>query len=411
MVMITVMCPAAVHAAEPQMTGASQIVVGDNVTATFDENTGTLAFCSNGGTLWTDWSRNFPAEFDYDSIVSIKAADSSGTIYLPEASDRLFFWLVGLTDADLRKFDTSKATDMFGMFAKCENLENVNLSSFDTSNVTDMSGMFFECRSLKKLDLSNFDFSKVTETENIEYMFYECTNLGILKTPLNVSLDADLPATMYDVSGNTYEKLPKSSKSIRLGLTEKLAYEFTDVADMSAWYYDTVYWAYANDVTSGMGEGTFQPLANLSRAQAVMFIYKMAERPDVKDLPDPGFSDVTSDDWFYDAVKWAVANKITSGYGTGTFQPKVTCNRAMIVTFLMRYSKLVKTYVVPAESANFSDVTAGDWFKDAVDWAVANGVTTGYGAGTFQPERNCNRAMMVTFLKRVADLSGNIVIR
>ena len=162
--------------------------------------------------------------------------------------------------------------------------------------------------------------------------------------------------------------------------------EFKDVADEKLWYYDSVYWAVRNNVTSGMGEGTFQP-------------------PDVSKLQAKEFTDVSKTAWYYNAVKWAVANKITSGYGTGTFQPNATCNRAMIVTFLANYAKAAGTYKEPTTSASFKDVKAKDWFKKSVDWAVENGITSGYGQGTFSPNVTCNRAMMVTFLKKVAELA------
>ena len=181
--------------------------------------------------------------------------------------------------------------------------------------------------------------------------------------------------------------------------------EFKDVADEKLWYYDSVYWAVRNNVTSGMGEGTFQPMAKLSRAQAVTFLYNLAGRPDVSKLQAKEFTDVSKTAWYYNAVKWAVANKITSGYGTGTFQPNATCNRAMIVTFLANYAKAAGTYKEPTTSASFKDVKAKDWFKKSVDWAVENGITSGYGQGTFSPNVTCNRAMMVTFLKKVAELA------
>ncbi len=181
---------------------------------------------------------------------------------------------------------------------------------------------------------------------------------------------------------------------------------FSDVLDENAWYYSSVYWAYNNEITSGYGENTFQPLAKLTRAQTVMFLYKMAGMPDVSGLK-MSFLDVPENAWYADAVKWAVANDITTGYGKGTFQPLASCTRAMIVTFIMRYAKNVaKTYKEPSTHASFSDVSNKDWFKPAVDWAVANKITTGYGSGTFQPSVICNRAMMVTFLQRMSKAAG-----
>ena len=175
---------------------------------------------------------------------------------------------------------------------------------------------------------------------------------------------------------------------------------FSDVTDPAVWYFEPVYWALDNGVTDGYGKGTFQPTAPLTRAQTVMFLYKMAGRPDVSGLPLSSFTDVGEEDWFCDAVRWAVANGITTGYGKGTFQPKAACTRAMIVTFLMRYAKFAGTYAAPASPADFTDVAEDAWYREAVDWALANEITTGYGEGTFQPNVTCTRAMMVTFLKR-----------
>ncbi len=175
---------------------------------------------------------------------------------------------------------------------------------------------------------------------------------------------------------------------------------FKDVTDKNSWYYEPVYWAFDNGVTSGYGKGTFQPTAELTRAQTVMFLYKMAGQPAVEGLPGISFSDVSENEWYYKAVRWAAAKEITTGYGEGTFRPGVTCSRAMIVTFLMRYMKSAGKYKAPTTRAEFSDIPDETWYREAVDWAVENEVTTGYGEGTFRPGVTCNRAMMVTFLRR-----------
>ncbi|MBR3069846.1 MAG: S-layer homology domain-containing protein, partial [Lachnospiraceae bacterium] len=182
--------------------------------------------------------------------------------------------------------------------------------------------------------------------------------------------------------------------------------KFTDVVKESLWYYGSVYWAVENGVTSGMGPGTFQPLKDLTRAQTVAFLYKLAGEPDVSDLEGAEFSDVAKSAWYYNAVRWAVAKGITSGYGQGTFQPNAICTRAMIVTFLRNYAEAYNLYKSPTTSADFKDVKTSDWFKESVDWAVENGITSGYGTGTFSPKVNCTRAMMVSFLKKVSELSA-----
>ena len=78
---------------------------------------------------------------------------------------------------DLSHFDTSKVTNMVGMFFNCKNLQSLNLSHFDTSKVTDMMSMFCDCKSLQSLDLSHFNTSKVTDMAN---MFYHCDGIQSL---------------------------------------------------------------------------------------------------------------------------------------------------------------------------------------------------------------------------------------
>ena len=257
-----------------------------------------------------------------------------------------------------------------------------------------------------------FKFNSLILRENEPYFISpEITPSNATNT--NVILDSSEKMTVYTYLDGVISGA-KPGKSIITAITEdggKTAsftamVEFYDVCDPSAYYYDSVYWAFERDITSGYGEGTFQPNAPLSRAQTVTFLYKMAGSPEVDGLKAQEFKDVPKNAWYYNAVKWAVANNITSGYGEGTFQPNAVCNRAMIVTFLMHYSKMNKTYVSPSGSSSFKDVSLEDWYKESVDWAVASGVTSGYGEGTFQPGANCNRAMMVTFLKKMAELSS-----
>lgn len=178
----------------------------------------------------------------------------------------------------------------------------------------------------------------------------------------------------------------------------KASVRFSDVSDPSSWYYDAVYWAVENNVTSGMGKNTFQPMAKLTRAQAVTFLYNMAGKPDVSKLKVKDFSDVAKTAWYYNAVKWATANKITSGHGEGTFQPNENCNRAMVITFLANYAKMAGTYRTPKYPSNFRDVPENAWYRKSVDWALKYGITSGHGKGRFGSNEICNRAMMVTFL-------------
>ena len=110
-----------------------------------------------------------------------------------------------------------------------------------------------------------------------------------------------------------------------------------------------------------------------------------------------GFNDVKPGDYFYDAVNWAVEKGITTGTSTTTFSPNASCTRAQIVTFLWRASGSPE----PKTASNpFTDVAANAYYCKAVLWAVENGITTGTSATTFSPDAPCTRAQGVTFLWR-----------
>ena len=167
---------------------------------------------------------------------------------------------------------------------------------------------------------------------------------------------------------------------------------FYDVPN-DAYYFDAVKWAAENGITSGVGDGLFAPDLACTRAQIVTFLWRAAGEPEPES--ECGFTDVPADSYYAKAVAWAVENGITNGTGDGKFSPDDTCTRAQGVTFLWRAAgKPVGT------AGGFSDVPAGSYYAGAVAWAVENGITNGTGNGRFSPDAPCTRAQIVTFLYR-----------
>lgn len=118
------------------------------------------------------------------------------------------------------------------------------------------------------------------------------------------------------------------------------------------------------------------------------------------------FTDVSSNAYYYDAVAWAVEQGITSGTTAITFSPNAPCTRAQIVTFLWRAAGSP----VMGENNPFTDVTPGSYYYDAVQWAVAQGITVGTSVNTFSPDVTCTRGQAVTLLYRYEKspaVSGN----
>jgi hypothetical protein len=128
----------------------------------------------------------------------------------------------------------------------------------------------------------------------------------------------------------------------------------------------------------------------------VTFLWRAAGQPEPTGAENP-FRDVKESDYFYKAVTWAVERGVTAGTSKTTFSPDDTCTRGQIVTFLYRWKG---EPVLSGASNPFKDVSSGDYFYSPVLWAVEKGVTKGTTDTTFSPDDTCTRAQVVTFMYR-----------
>ncbi len=114
---------------------------------------------------------------------------------------------------------------------------------------------------------------------------------------------------------------------------------FSDVADPSRYFYEPVYWALDNGITTGAGgPGLFSPDADCTREQIVTFLWRLMGEPEPTVYTS--FTDVPESAWYYKPICWAAEQGITVGLndGTGRFGVDNSCTRAMIVTFLYRFA-------------------------------------------------------------------------
>lgn len=186
--------------------------------------------------------------------------------------------------------------------------------------------------------------------------------------------------------------MPASKVTVSAEFAEIETLDFADVST-DAYYYEAVKWAAKKGITGGTGDGTFNPNGSCTRAHIVTFLWRAAGSPEPKSTVS--FADVPAGSYYAKAVAWAVENGITLGTGDGTFSPNATCTRAQSVTFLYRALGTAPTTV-----NGFTDVTADAFYADAVAWAVESGVTNGTTDSTFSPNNGCTRAQIVTFLYR-----------
>ena len=169
---------------------------------------------------------------------------------------------------------------------------------------------------------------------------------------------------------------------------------FTDVP-ADAYFYDAVEWAVAEGITSGTSPTTFSPNNGCTRAQMVTFLWRAAGSPEPESDYGP-FRDVPKDAYYRKAVLWAAGEGITSGTSPTTFSPNAAVTRAQTVTFLWRWDGEPEA----DQRSGFRDVPTGQYYSEAVSWAVEAGITNGTGTTTFSPGQTCTRAQIVTFLWR-----------
>ena len=208
----------------------------------------------------------------------------------------------------------------------------------------------------------------------------------------------------------TAELIVNGETAARAQTKVKVVRRFSDVPD-GQYYSDAVnalanysYEKDGNEITTpvinGTSSTTFTPSGAVTRAQFVMMLYNKAtaDYKAGKTSTDPSKAPASgfADVTSYtEAINWAVANGITFGKSKNQFDPNGTVTRAEAVTFLQRCLKGAN-----GDTNRFTDVKSDAYYAGAVGWAVANGVTSGTSDTTFSPQQECNRAQAATFIYR-----------
>lgn len=168
--------------------------------------------------------------------------------------------------------------------------------------------------------------------------------------------------------------------------------DFRDV-DAGAWYGNAVNYVVANGLMSGVGNGQFAPNTNLSRAMLAQILYNQAGRPAAGDA---AFNDVASGMWYTNAIAWAAAQGVVSGYGNGMFGPNDNITREQLAVMLYRYAG---SPAADGSLDSFADAgKVSGYAQNALVWATTNGVMSGKGAGNLDPAGLATRAEVAQML-------------
>lgn len=199
----------------------------------------------------------------------------------------------------------------------------------------------------------------------------------------------DNSANTPDITDNSNNNTSNKDSEYTSGST-KVTPNFNDVAD-DAYYAAPVKWAVENGITTGTSSKAFSPDMTCTRAQILTFIWRAAGSPTASAV-NP-FSDVTADDYYYNAAIWAYENDMVTG---STFDADTPCTRSSTVTYLWKFNG---SPVLGIPSL-FKDVSDDAEYADAVSWALIEEVTSGISDTEFAPDMICNRGQIVTFLYR-----------
>ena len=197
----------------------------------------------------------------------------------------------------------------------------------------------------------------------------------------------------------TIDKLTVSTR-IEIEFTDgKLP--FTDVHETD-WFYNDVLFVYEEGLFAGTSDTTFSPNAAMTRAMLVTVLYRLEGEPAVSGRS--GFSDVTFNSYYEDAVTWAADNGIVNGTSITTFSPNANVTREQMAAILYRYAQYKKYNTAASSSLNgFTDQASVSGYATAsLEWAVAEKLVNG-SAGKLMPTGNATRAQVAAILHRFVE--------
>ena len=181
---------------------------------------------------------------------------------------------------------------------------------------------------------------------------------------------------------------------------------FTDVSS-GEWYYDAVAYVYEKGLMDGTSAVTFDPGAVLTRAMTAQGLWNLAGSPAAPG--GAGFTDVAADAWYAGAVNWAAARGIVKGYDTGAFGPEDSVTREQLAAILYRYAQAKGYDTTQGGMAvrEFSDsASISDWAQEAMAWAVNAQVLSGKGNGVLDPQGTATRAEVAQMLMNFGEHVG-----
>ena len=179
---------------------------------------------------------------------------------------------------------------------------------------------------------------------------------------------------------------------------------FTDVS-ANDWFYEAVKYAHQKGLVNGTSATTFSPQVTMTRGMMVTILWNYSDKPQTGNAV---FTDVADDMWYADAVNWAAANGIVSGYGNGLYGPNDEITREQMAAMLYNYTKFIKADLPEKRVGAFvDDAKISSWAKEAVDAMYSAEILNGKGNNDFDPLGRAIRAEVVTMMMNFLEAIKN----
>ena len=361
-----------------------------------------------------------------NQLTSLDVSNNTALIYL-------YCWSNRLTSLDVSK----------NAALKLLHCNNNQLTSLDVSKNTALSSLYCGSNQLTSLDVSNntalrdigcgsnqltsLDVSKNPSLINLSCFSNQLTSLDVSKNPDLESLVCNAnKLTRIDVKNcpkileimKTKEKVIedgcvcyymfsfpylKWDESVKVITPDSTVVDIFDDVKAGAWYVSAVQYAYDNNIMAGTNGGkSFSPDGKLTREQFTQVLYNWEGKPPVS-ISNP-FSDVKEGSWYINSVLWAKEKGISNGKPDGTFGVGGNITRQDLARMLYIYAQNKGYDLTKKDDAidGFSDKDrVAPYAKDAMNWAVSQGIIGGKGGGRLDPVGNATRAECAQMMKKL----------
>ena len=220
---------------------------------------------------------------------------------------------------------------------------------------------------------------------------------GISTIPVRSTSDSSSGSSSSGSSSSGNNSSGNSSSSETVKPADPVVLPFTDVQE-DMWYYSAVQYVYAQGLMAGTTTSTFSPDMSTSRGMIVTILHRLSGSPAGG---SSNFTDVATDMYYADAVAWAAANGVVSGYGDGRFGPNDPITREQMALILQGYARLEgKDVSARTDLSVYTDAGAvSNYALEAMRWARAVGLINGTSDTTLTPRGTATRAQAAVILR------------